>query len=160
MRALFRIEGSVMSVEMTTAAEPQEAFCPRCALPVSWIQVYEAPTFVFGIFFYAWSWDTLLGCRRCVRGGLVKRLFVNVVTANVFWWVMLPWYLILLGHSLAESGPRIPDQYREQLATKPIRTAVADPKALSPMVRAAIVVGVLAVVVVFGLVIMPRLVAQ
>jgi hypothetical protein len=79
-----------MTPDLTISAEPRQAFCPRCGQSVRCIQVFEAPTFVFGIVFVAWNTATLVGCPRCVRIDLLKYFLLNILTANVLCWMVLP----------------------------------------------------------------------
>jgi hypothetical protein len=109
-----------MVIPDPVSLKPLEVWCPRCALPTECIQAYTVPTLLFAVIGVAWNTDTIVGCPRCIRRGIYKRMCVNLLTANVLCWIVLPVHLIQLLHSTLSTHAHVPEEYAHLASERPV----------------------------------------
>ena len=85
--------------------------CPRCGRMTTRIQVFDVPVAICLLYYFVWSTDRIIGCRRCVRSKMIKRLLLSIPLTNIFCWLFVPWHLGQLIVSYATDWPGIPPEY-------------------------------------------------
>lgn len=86
--------------------------CPRCGDSTTALKAYRLPTFLLFLFIaVSFRHGLVVACPRCMRKELLRLAAINLLPANLLWFVLLlPWYGIAAirsttaGHSSAAAG--------------------------------------------------------
>jgi hypothetical protein len=135
--------------------------CPRCNRMIDRIQEYEVPVVVLLPGLVAWNRDLLFGCPRCVRAALFRRMLWSIPLTNIACWFFAPWYIILLVHSRTNDRPGVPPKFRGLAEAGPNVQAPAwqgTPQGRG--VRIVVVLVILAAVLAFTFLVLPKIVPR
>lgn len=94
--------------------------CPRCHRPTTSLKQYRAIHLMIFLLVFAWWKDaTYVACPACMRSVLLNRAAINLVPANLLWFVLvLPWTLTLFVMTFQEGHSKaIEKQLREHLGS-------------------------------------------
>jgi hypothetical protein len=104
-----------------------EVVCPGCFRKTDRVHAFEAPVVVCRLVFFAWNYEQIAGCPRCVRRRLWRRLLVSFPVANLAFPVVAPFLLWDLFLSHWDEGPHIPPEYHGWANLSPPPPESADP---------------------------------
>lgn len=104
-----------MATEPTASGQHPTMVCPGCGKLTGEICSYRGPTFVFLVVWVAWAWTPIEACRHCCQRLIWHHLGLNILTANLFCFMTVPWWFALVLYNKYRAPTGLPEHYHANL---------------------------------------------